>query len=309
MKRLIIFNPAARRASRAHGAVRAAAAEGGAEIRTTEGPGDAARLARRARAEGVGQVVVAGGDGTVNEVLNGIAPHRPGGAGPDSGGEGGVPTVGLLPLGTGNDVARNLGVPLDLPEAVAALEHGAERAVDVGRVSAEKNRYFLNSAIGGVGGLVERRLSPRLKGWLGPMSYRVAAVASFRRVPRHRVEVERGDGGDSFRGRAHSVVVANGPVAGAGIPVAPEARPDDGSLDVVVAEAGTALGIPGLLADVLRGRHLDRPDVHWFRADSVTLRSRPPMWVSVDGEVLGDEALEVDVVPRALAVLVPPAGD
>lgn len=306
MKRLVILNPTARRASRYLGLVEDMAAGQDAELQETEGAGDASELARRARAEGVSEIVSAGGDGTLNEIVNGLAPF---GADEGSGGERlpRVPAVGLLPLGTGNDTARSLGVPLDPEEARARLEEDTVRSVDVGRVSGGDERYFVNSAIGGVGGLVERRLSGRLKRWLGSYSYRAAAISALRHVPRYRVTVDWAGGHESIRAVAYSVVVANGSSAGGGVPVAPGARMDDGRLEVVVIESGPLRRIPGLVLDVLRGRHLQRDDVRRITASAVTLRSRPAMWVSVDGEVFGDQSLRVEILRGALRVLAPRA--
>lgn len=300
-----MLNPTARRVARHRDLLDEMAAERGTELRETGGAGDASELARRAREEGVREIVSAGGDGTLNEVVNGLAPFAAG-----DGREEHRPALGVLPLGTGNDAARSLGVPLDPERARTALEEGTVRTLDVGCVRGDRERYFVNSAIGGVGGLVERRLPERLKRWLGSYSYRVAAVSALRHVPRYRVTAEWEDGEEgrgSLRAVAYSVIVANGRFAGGGIPVAPGARPDDGLLDLIVIECGPLRRIPGLVASVLRGRHLDREDVRRVRATSFDLRSAPPTWVSLDGEVFGDEALGTEVVPGALRVLIPGA--
>lgn len=300
MRRLVILNPTARRASRHRGLLEEMAAEPETELRETTGPGDASALARRARAEGAAELVSAGGDGTLNEVVNGLAPF-----GREGDGTGSVPAVGLLPLGTGNDTARSLGVPLDPEEARAVLDEGATRTVDVGRVRGSRERHFVNSAVAGVGGLVERRLPAGLKRWLGSYSYRVAAVAALRHIPRYRVTAECDEGRETVRSVAYSVIVANGSHAGGGVPVAPGARVDDGLLDLVVVECGPARKMPGLVWSVLRGEHPGRDDVRRERVESVSIRARPPIWVSLDGEVLGDEAFRADVVPDALRVLTP----
>lgn len=316
MKRLVILNPTARRASRTRRLLSEMAAAPDTQLRETSGPGDAADLARWARSERVSEIVSAGGDGTLNEIVNGLAPFRRRSAAEDAGADPGpaaspVPAVGLLPLGTGNDVARSLGVPLDPEDARRVLEEGSRRTIDLGRVAAEpeRERYFVNSAIAGVGGLAERRLSPRLKRWLGAYAYRVMVVSALRDVPRYRVTVEWDGGRESLRAVAYSVILANGSRAGGGIPVAPEARMDDGLLDVMVVGAGPAKRVPGLVWDVMRGRHPGREDVSHVRAESVTLRSRPPVWVGVDGEVFGDGTVSVEVVPRALRVIVPESDD
>lgn len=301
MRRLVILNPTARLASRCEELLEEMSAAPDTELRRTAGPGDASSMARRAREAGTPEVVAAGGDGTLNEVVNGLPPFDDGASDP-------MPTVGLLPLGTGNDAARSLGVPLEPGDARSVLEKGATRKVDVGRVTGGRERYFVNSAIGGIGGLVERRLTGRLKRWLGRYSYLLAAISALRRPTRHRVRLECAEGEGSPGTSALSVIVANGGFAGAGIPVAPEARVDDGRLDAVVIEAGPARRIPGLVVDVLRGRHLERDDVTHVRSSSLKLQARPRMWVSVDGEVLGDEALRLTVVPDALRVFVPAGG-
>ena len=302
MKRLIILNPTARRAARQRSLLEGMADEPGTELRQTTEPGDASDLARRAREEEVREIVSAGGDGTLNEVVNGLGPF---GETADAGDEPAspLPTVGLLPLGTGNDAARSLGVPLDPSAAREVLDAGSTRTVDVGRVRGRRERYFVNSAIGGVGGLVERRLPAGLKRWLGACSYRVAATAAMRHVPRYRVTAEWDDGRQSLRSVAYTVIVANGSRAGGDVPVAPGARVDDGLLDLVVIECGPARRIPGLVWSVLRGEHPGREDVRRVRVESVSLRARPPMWVSLDGEVYGDVELEAEVVPSAIRVL------
>ncbi len=300
MRRLVILNPTARRVPRYRGLLDEMAAERGTELCETEGPGDASDLACRAREQGVPEIVSAGGDGTLNEVVNGLAPF-PGDDAPEER----PPALGVLPLGTGNDAARSMGVPLDPERARTVLEEGTLRTLDVGRVRGDRERYFVNSAIGGIGGLIERRLPQRLKRWLGGYSYRVAAVSALRHLPRYRVTAEWEGGDESLRAVVYSVVVANGRLAGGGIPVAPDARPDDGLLDLVVIECGPLRRIPGLVWSLLRGRHLEREDVRRVRAESFVLRSAPPVWVSLDGEVFGDEALEAEVVPGALRMLIP----
>lgn len=305
MRRLVVFNPTARRANRGRRVAEALARGSGAELRETSAPEGAAELARRGREAGVSQLVVAGGDGTVHQAVDGLVSVREGDEARGGTGRPPPPAVGILPLGTGNDLARSLGVPLDLDAARSVVEAGATRTVDLGRVSSAGGRHFVNSAVGGVGGLVERTLSPALKRWLGRLSYLVAVLVSLRHLPRYRVSVECAGREEPLRAEAYSVIVANGRMAGAGIPVAPEARLDDGLLDLVVLEGGSAARVPGLVWDVLRGSHLGRDDVRWLRAERVFVRSRPPMWFSLDGEVFGDEAVEVEVVPRSLDVIVP----
>ncbi|PZR71337.1 MAG: hypothetical protein DLM73_16185, partial [Chthoniobacterales bacterium] len=113
--------------------------------------GSAARLARAALRKGCRKIVAAGGDGTLNEVINGVREDA------------GTARVGLIPLGTGNDFARTLGLPTDLDEAIAVIRAGRTRAIDLVRVTSDKVRYFVNVSAGGFSGLVNEKLTPEIK--------------------------------------------------------------------------------------------------------------------------------------------------
>lgn len=265
----------------------------GWEVRTAEGAGHAARLAREARAEGFRSLVAAGGDGTVNDVLNGLD------------GDFGDLVLGIVPVGSGNDLARSLGLPLDPEAAVDVVRQGSARRVDVGRAAVDGGvRYFLNAAVAGLGGRVTAEVPVAAKRWLGRFAYPLFVVSRLRDPPLHELTL-RLDGAGARRERAFSVVVAGGRFLGGGIPVAPEASPHDGRFEVVVFRACPLPRAALLLLRTLRGRHLEGDGVLYRRASRVELDAEPPLWVSLDGETVGAGRAELEVLPGAVRVAAP----
>jgi diacylglycerol kinase (ATP) len=219
-------------------------------------------------------IVSAGGDGTLNEVVNGIA-------------QGGCnAALGVLPLGTGNDFARTLGVPTDLETAIGQIMAGKTRAVDLVRVTSDRIRYFVNVSSGGFSGVVDEKLTPEMKRAWGPLAYLRSAAAAFSEL------------------RGYTAKVANGRYVAGGIPVAPEADVADGLLDIVlIAERGPGeLAI--LAAQILLGKHLSSDGIIFRRAKKIAISSRPGMWFNVDGELIGNEPAIFELLPQALRCVV-----
>lgn len=269
------------------------------EVRRTERRGHASRIAGEAVREGFDAVVAAGGDGTVHEVVNGLLAEA--GAGP-------VPRLGIVPLGTGNDLARSLGIPAGVAGAREVLQGGVVRRLDVVGCTPEApgsvERYYANFALGGFAGDVSRRIDPGLRRRWGSLVYLRAALPGLARLVRYGVEV-RVDGERLAHPEVLAVVLANGRYLGHGIPIAPRAEPDDGVLDLLVIPDTSALRLAGVVARVLAGRHLASPRVVWRRAKEVVVRADPPMPFNADGEDLGSTSASFRVLPSALRVTVP----
>ena len=238
-------------------------------------------------------VVIAGGDGTVHAVVNGLGPHFPN-----------VP-LGVLPLGTGNDFCRTLAVPLDPVAAVEVLRDGRPRAIDVARVEGGRTGFMVNAATGGFSGRVASEVTSDLKEFWGPLAYLRGAVGPAAEPPRYRVTL-RLDGGPPETFDALNVVVANGRTAAGGFPVAPTASPEDGKLDVVVVRPGDALDLSVLAARLMHGDYLTDENVTHRLARWVELDSDPPMPFSIDGEPSEGSRWVFTVVPGALRVLTGP---
>jgi diacylglycerol kinase (ATP) len=266
----------------------------GAEIRLTNKPGSAARFARTALRKGCELVIAAGGDGTLNEVINGIGENL------------GDARVGLIPLGTGNDFARSIGVPTDLAAAIDLIRVGTTRAVDLVRVTSDELRYFVNVSAGGFSGLVDEKLTPEMKKTWGPLAYLRSAAAAWPELRAYRTTLAFDDD-ESLMLELYNVVVANGRYVAGGTLIAPEAVIDDGLLDVVLIPKRPAPELAVAMAQVALGTHLSSKTIVFRRAAKLTVNSKPGMWFNVDGELVGNEPARFEIVPRALRFIAPKA--
>jgi len=291
----IILNPNAGSAEAAGEILAWAAERDGVDARVTGSAGDAERYAREAAAGGAAAVAAAGGDGTIGEVVNGLAPDFA------------IP-LGVLPLGTGNDFVRANGLPLDPQACLCDPDAFATRAVDVVRVEAGGNtRYMINAAAGGFSEVATDKLTSRLKSLLGPVSYLVAAYRAARNIPWHKLDVDAD--GDRFACRACAVMVGNGPFAGGGQRFAPAATLDSGRVELVVITAETLRQRARLFARYLAGRHLRDARVVHRSARRLRLIADPPMAFTIDGERFGETPVSWSVLPGALVLLLPESAD
>jgi len=274
----------------------------------TEAPGQAEVLAGEAVRAGLWDVVVAiGGDGTVHEVVNGLlhATGRTTSAGtqdnPTAARPAGdhVPTLGVIPAGSGNDFARAAGIPQGDPGAAArAFLGGPQQAVDVGRVN---GRYFVNGMGWGLDGRIAVEVGRRRR-LSGRAMYLAALLSALRGQRPAHVDIDVD--GRTVPGYVSLVAVVNGPTYGGGFRICPHARVDDGQLDLCVADAMGQLAILRLVPRVLRGTQLGHHRVWYARGTALTLTSREPLPAHADGEVIDTAAtrLVVDVVPGGLRV-------
>lgn len=273
----------------------------GLEVVYTTGPGSATRLARKAVADGVRDVAVVGGDGIINEAVNGLVADDAL-RGPDV-------RLTVLPLGSGSDFARVLDLPQD-PEAMPTLlASPAFTAVDVGRAvfrtraGGRERRYYLNILEAGIGGEVMERVN-RSRKRLGPgAAYFGAIVVSLLRYRNPEVAV-RVDGDVVASGPMNSVIVANGRYYGRGLLPAPDAKVDDGLLDVIlIGDVGRWEAFRNLGA-LRRGTHLLHPKITALRGETVGAEAEADVLIEMDGEVVGTLPVEVSLLPRLLPVRV-----
>jgi diacylglycerol kinase (ATP) len=277
------------------------AALGAIEVERTRGPRDAERLAREAARAGVARIVVAGGDGTLAEVASGLL-----GADLAS-----YVEVGLLPCGTGVDFARSLGVPRDLEGAIACLAGGRARPVDALRVTRHvlcgemRTAYGLNEASFGLSGLVAERLERRRAKLGGRLAFPIGAVAAAMRYRRVSVTI-RVDGVLVHDGPLTLCASANGRCFGGGMRIAPEARIDDGILDVVIVAHLSTRRLLAKLPSVYRGTHLADAAVGWHRGRVVEAEAAAgSVPLELDGEFAGALPARIEVVPAALKLIGP----
>ncbi|MEM1060586.1 MAG: diacylglycerol kinase family protein [Verrucomicrobiota bacterium] len=254
-------------------------------MRLTEGPGDAEAQAERAVEQGYGMVIAAGGDGTVNEVVNGIA--------------GSGVTLGLLPIGTMNVFATELGIPMDLEKAWAVANGDNYRMIDL---AAANDHFFVQLAGVGLDAQIVAGTSPEQKRALGPLSYLLTATQiAGQKPPRLTIEADDRQINGSF------VLVGNGRFYGGPFMLFTEADLSDGKLDVCVFKYMNYLHLVRYFRGVLFGSHTKFSDVTYFKTKKLRVSAAHPhnVPVEVDGELSGHLPVEFRVRKRKLRVRVP----
>ncbi len=285
----LIINPAAHHAPKAS-EIEAACGllrDRGWEVASarTGAPEDATILASRAVDDGSNVVVACGGDGTVNEVIQALA--------------GTATALAVIPGGTVNIWAREVGFPRDPVGAARMIDEGVRASADLG-IAGE--RYFLLMASAGFDARVVALVGPRLKRWLGAGAYALHAV---RELPRYRppvvgLEVD----GRAVDLRTLMLVIGNTRLYGGVLEITPEALVDDGFLDLCSFDPARPWRLPGSLWAARRGRHLERADVYHARARQIAITT-PDLPVQVDGEPAGLTPMEFCCVGGALHVVIP----
>lgn len=288
---LIIVNPAAGggRVARMWGSLAPVARRLFAhEEHWTTAPTEATRVTAEAVSAGFDRVLSVGGDGTLHEVVNGAA--------------GTELAVGVLPLGTGNDFARSLGIRRPPLATLEGLREGTLRSIDLGRVH---GRYYVNIAGVGFDAEVARQVNAMRRKASGTIPYLATAVGlAFRYAPPTLTVTL--DGGPALAPAARLLVaVGNTRAYGGGMQVCPRAQVDDGELDVLLIGDIRRWGILRLLPRVFLGAHLGRPGVDYTRARSVRLEGPAGVTLHADGELLGELPAEFTVHPGALRLWLP----
>ena len=266
---------------------------GAYELLCTEREGDGVRLARLAADRGATRLVIAGGDGTVSEALSGLM---------ESGRANDV-EIGLLPLGTGRDFSRLLGLGTDLEASVARLHTGRRRRVDAGRVrcrasdGSERSRCFLNIASCGLSAVAARWLAePAQQRRRRPWSYVLSGLVGLRRHPMSPATI-RVDDRVVYEGPLLLAAASNGQYFGGGQKVAPGATIDDGLLDLVIVEGMSPIAMLMLFPVLIAGRHVNDARVHVHRGAVIQVDSDAEVWIETDGEPVGTVPCTIEVLP------------
>jgi diacylglycerol kinase (ATP) len=258
-------------------------------------PGHLIELARDAVDGGARLVVAAGGDGTLNEVVNGIA--------------GRDVELATIPLGTGMDFVRTYGIPTKFDDAVRVALDGATRTIDAGRVSYrtwggdDAERWFANVGSVGMSGAVAQRANGMSKALGGKATFFYALTRVFLEWENTEVTVTLDDG--ERRGRMHDVVVANGVWHGGGMKLAPGAVPDDGLFDVVLIGDIGKVDFLTTAPKLFKGRHVAHAKVDVVRSRRVEVDAAERLPIEVEGEQIGTTPAVFEVVPGALRLRVP----
>lgn len=245
---------------------------------------------------GATRLVIVGGDGSVNEVVNGIVAARD-------------VELAIIPRGTGWDFVRTFGIPRDLDGAIDVALDGAVREVDAGAVAyrtwagEEAHAHFANVASAGISGAIAKRANESSKALGGKVSYYWATLSVFLgwRIGEVRVTVDD----ESRSGRMIDAMVCNGRFLGGGMMMCPDAEPDDGLFDVMLIGDVTKRDLAFVLPKTYKGKHLPHPRLEVLRGRAVTVHAPEPLPIELDGEQPGTTPARFELLPRALRLRVP----
>jgi YegS/Rv2252/BmrU family lipid kinase len=258
----------------------------------SEKPGHLRELARSAVEGGAELLVAVGGDGTINEVANGLvgAEHA---------------ELAIIPRGTGGDFVRTFGIPAKLDDAVRVALGDKTRTIDLGHAEYASGRsYFANIASAGMSGAVAKRTNEATRAPLGgKVAYLWSTVAVFAgwKNAEIRVTVDT----EVRSGPMFDVIVANCRYLAGGMKITPDADPEDGLFDVLLIGDISKLDLALTMPRIYRGTHLPHPKAELLRGASVTVEAAEPLPVELDGEQPGTTPVRFDVVPRALRLRMP----
>ncbi len=322
----VILNPYANRGggARYRERILRAFAKVGAAVALVEtaGQGHARELAQSAHEAGYDIIVAAGGDGTINEVVNGLSlaagaaveEAAPNADGAHQSSNATIGTLALLPIGGGNDFAHVLGYPRDVVAVARLIVAGNTRLIDLAQLTfwqrgERVDRYYINSLGIGLEAHVGAE-SDRITWLRGPLRYVLAALRGLQRYTPIQIAITGQtpqDAAFQFTGEALMVTVGNSPRTGGGFYLTPDAQVDDGWLDVLIARGMSPWRALQLMPSTRVGSHVDHPSVIMMRSCQLAITCPSGCGIHTDGEVLADAAdrLAISVLPRRLAVIAP----
>ncbi len=272
------------------------------ELVQTAQRGHAIQLTQRAVDEGVDVVVAAGGDGTVNEVINGLILARQAGRN--------IPALGVLCVGRGNDFASGVGIPAGLEQGCQALAQDCRRWIDIGRVAGgdyPAGRYFGNCVGVGFDAIATIEVS-KLPRWGGFASFLLAVFKTiflYNRAPLAAVEYDD----QTLTQRSLMISIMNGQRLGGGFITAPDSKPDDGLFDLCIAEQMSSWQIIRLLPHFFRGTQATQRKIKTGQARKISITSQDgPLPAQTDGEIICTDGhrLEVELLPRQIEIIYSP---
>jgi YegS/Rv2252/BmrU family lipid kinase len=257
----------------------------------TEAAGEGIEIAKTAAQAGFSPIVAVGGDSTISEVINGLI---------TAAGESPTVPMGIIPLGTANDLAYALGLPVEIEPATALIARGQTRIVDAGRVN---GRHFGNNSAVGLEPVISQQ-NDRLVRVKGTIRYLLAALICIMRQPQWTMTLEWDDG--RYEGSVLLVSVGNTRRTGGVFFMTPEAKMDDGRLDFVFAPSMSRLKTLRLLPMTFNGSHVQRPEVTYLRTTRLQITCHPGTPIQADGEVFETDTTKIlyEVLPNKLTVIV-----
>jgi YegS/Rv2252/BmrU family lipid kinase len=267
------------------------------EVWHTMHPGHAMELAQKAVDLGFSTIAVHGGDGTFNEVVNGLLSRS----------DDNVPLV-FLPSGTGADLVRTLGISHSLSQAARQAIQGTAQRIDIGQVhftdleGRPAQRYFVNVTDVGFGGDLVRYVNSHSKRLGGKLSFLKGVLITLFRYQNKPVRITLNNGG-ALETRASSIVVANGKYFGGGMWVAPEARLNDSLFELVIVGDVSKFDVLTNIGRLYRGTIAKHPKVKTFQAGTIELTSEEEVLIDLDGELVGRLPARFQILPKKISII------
>ncbi|MCC6510560.1 MAG: diacylglycerol kinase family lipid kinase [Pirellulaceae bacterium] len=294
---LVIWNPNAGSVAQAADIRQLIEQDSRIELYEPNSAADARKKVELSTQHGSKLVIAAGGDGTINSVINGLS-----GAPSDT-------VLGVLPLGTANDWCASLSIPNDIQTAWEVIERRTVRAIDVVELETRlQTTRFANIATGGNSHRVTEQITAEMKQRWGALCYIRGAFTILNDLESFRVEISF-DQGPIEVFDAWNLMIANGRTSAGRVEVAPRARLDDGLLDVVIIQSGTMIDLADLSARYLFSDYIESDQVLYRQARMVTLNSKPPLIFSLDGDLIDEHPVSFRCLPNRLNVFVGPEYD
>lgn len=270
----------------------------------TASQGDGIELTRKAISQGHQKIIAVGGDGTVNEVVNGILTHDQTAAN--------CLELAIFGQGTGSDFIRTLQFPNNLDSFVKILKHKATRQIDVGKVTlrnpeAEMNsRYFLNVSNLGLGAEIVHRVNNRTKFLGSKLAYLTGTIATIIDFPKPTVSLQvkttQPQRIIEVEGTYCGLMICNGQYIGGGMQIAPNAQIDDGSFDLVLIKNTSKARLFSRFPLIYKGKHLNLPEIEVYPCQALTVVSPESVLVEVDGEIIGTTPCEYQIIPQCITL-------
>ncbi len=263
----------------------------------TEYSGHGIELAQNISNSNADYIIAITGDGTFNEVINGVmlSPNK-------------KVKLGLLPHGTGNDFARMLGLTDDILALKKLIQNNSVKNIDVGLASfknlegKDASRYFINISDVGLGGFIAKKLSGSSK-WLGAtLTFQWAIVSTFLTYKHQLMKIRTDD--FLYEGKILSYIIANGKYFGGGLGIAPDAKPDDGLLEIVLATEITLWEYLKNLTKIRACKKVEHPKMNYLRAKEIFVETENQP-IDMDGEFIGYSPMKISIVPHAIQILCP----
>ena len=265
----------------------------------TKSKNDAITLAAKAADDYVDVVIAAGGDGTLHQVVNGVLSGREN--------ETKLPVIGLIPIGSGNDFGRTIGIRPDPDQLETLLKNFSPKKINVGCVefqdesNARAQRYFINEADIGMGPYVVQKVVSGGRPFGASVSYYQSILSTFLTYKPIMIQAKANDW--SWEGKIRTLAVANGKYYGHGICIAPDAQIDDDKFSVFICANVSVLTFIRYSSTLKKGKHVRIPKIKYKEATEIQLTSSEPCLIEADGEILGNLPATIKMLPRKIDFL------